>query len=69
MKLKLVDLDAQIDKLRELGDKELPAKSAIGNKKAKAQEIIKALGRHHSMAAEGNVEGGEAGKACNDTEG
>ncbi|CCO31571.1 hypothetical protein RSOLAG1IB_10961 [Rhizoctonia solani AG-1 IB] len=45
LSLKLVDLDAQIDKLREAGDREIPPKSRIGKKQAKAEEILKALSR------------------------
>lgn len=38
--MKVRDLDAQIDKLREGGDKSIRAKSTIGNKQAKIKEIL-----------------------------
>jgi hypothetical protein len=68
MKLTLVDLNAQIDKLRELGDKQVPAKSTIKNKRAKAQEILKALHRRQSEKGEKYMEDEEDEKDCSDSD-
>ncbi|KAF8594292.1 hypothetical protein BDV93DRAFT_459295 [Ceratobasidium sp. AG-I] len=43
--MKVCDLDDQIDKLREAGDKIVRAKSMIGNKRAKIREILDGLER------------------------
>jgi hypothetical protein len=51
MRLKVSALDEQIDKLRETGDGEVRAKSTIGNKKAKVEEIVRALNRRRSQGA------------------
>ena len=43
MKLKVAQLDEQIDKLRETDRDLIQPKSKIGNKKAKVEAILKAL--------------------------
>ncbi|KAH7334604.1 hypothetical protein B0J17DRAFT_721003 [Rhizoctonia solani] len=42
-KMKVLDLDLQIDKLQEMGDKEVRAKSTLRNKGAKVKEILAGL--------------------------
>ncbi|KAJ1299347.1 hypothetical protein OPQ81_002682 [Rhizoctonia solani] len=44
-KMKILDLDLQIDKLREAGDKHVRAKSTLRNKDVKVREILAGLKR------------------------
>ncbi|QRV88213.1 hypothetical protein RhiJN_16231 [Ceratobasidium sp. AG-Ba] len=52
IRLKVKDLDDQIDKLRESGDSQVRAKTTIGNKQAKIKEILAALERRNQARKE-----------------
>ncbi|QRV88435.1 hypothetical protein RhiJN_16453 [Ceratobasidium sp. AG-Ba] len=52
--MKVKDLDDQIDKLRECGDSQVRAKTRIGNKQAKIEEILAGLERRKHMAVNNN---------------
>lgn len=67
LQLKVVALDEQIDKLRET-DQEVRANSTIGNKKAKAEEILKALNRRQSLGRLGYTINGDVDTGSGDPE-
>ncbi|EUC59718.1 hypothetical protein RSOL_322570, partial [Rhizoctonia solani AG-3 Rhs1AP] len=47
--MKVSDLDLQIDKLREAGDKRVRPKSTLRNKDAKVKEILEGMKRRKSL--------------------
>ncbi|KAG8700527.1 hypothetical protein FRC11_012856, partial [Ceratobasidium sp. 423] len=56
LSLKVKDLDLQIDKLREEGDKCIRAKSMVPNKQAKIKEILAALEQRRGIGVGSELE-------------
>ncbi|KAG8695813.1 hypothetical protein FRC11_001194 [Ceratobasidium sp. 423] len=67
-KMKVQDVDKQVDKLRETGDKAVRAKSMLSNKHAKIKEILGGLERRKS-ATHIDIEGVDSGSSHMDMDG